>query len=76
MDSPFSIRVSADPADWPFRELAGPVVLAEQCGEAVAAMELQSGDAAVDPRRSVSGVLAVLQIHRLEARLMAALVGG
>jgi hypothetical protein len=42
----------------------------------VALLELQSGDAAVDPQRSVSGVLAVLQIHRLEARLMAALVGG
>ena len=76
MDSPISIRVSADPDDWPFRELIGPVVLAEQCGEAVAAIDLESGHAAADPRRSSSSLLAVLHLHRLEARLIGALVGG
>jgi hypothetical protein len=76
MDSPISIRVTADAEDRPFPQLSGPVVLAEQCGEAVGAIELESGDAAVDPERSVSGLLSVHNIHRLEARLMAALVGG
>ena len=43
MDSPISIRVTADAEDRPFPQLSGPVVLAEQCGEAVAAVEIVSG---------------------------------
>jgi hypothetical protein len=76
VDSAISIRLTADPDDWPFRQLAGPVVLAERCGEAVAAVDLESGEAVADPKRSTSSLLAVLQLHRLEARLIGALVGG
>jgi hypothetical protein len=76
VDSAISIRVTSDPQDWPFGELAGPVVLAEQCGEAVAAVDLESGAVVSDPQRSSSSVLTVLQLHRLEARLIGALVGG
>jgi hypothetical protein len=76
MDSPISIRLTADAEDRPFPQLSGPVVLAEQGGEAVAAVEIVSGEVASDPRRSTSSLLAVLQIHRLEARLIGALVGG
>ena len=76
MDSPFSIRVAADEDQRPFPELTGPVVLAEQGGEAVAAVDIVSGEVAADPRRSTPSLLALLQLHRLEARLVAVLVGG
>ena len=76
MDSAISIRVSDDPSEWPFRELAGPVVLAERCGEAVAAVDLESGEGVSYSKRAGSSLLAVLQLHRLEAKLLAALVGG
>ena len=76
MDSPISIRVTADAEDRPIPQLSGPVVLAEQCGEAVAAVDIVSGEVAADPQRSTPSLLAVLQIHRLEARLIGALVGG
>jgi hypothetical protein len=84
--SPFSIRVSAGPGDRPSLsrlaalegrpELGGPVVLAEEDGHAVAAVDLESGQAVADPRRSSSGLIALLHVHRLEARLIGALVGG
>jgi hypothetical protein len=71
-----SIRVAADPDDHPFPELTGPVLLAEEDGHPVAAVDLESGHVAEDSRRSSSGLIALLQLHRLEARLIGALVGG
>jgi hypothetical protein len=76
MDSPISIRVTADADDRPFPELTGPILLAEQDGSPVAAVELETGESASDPGRSNSGLLAILQLRRLEARLIGALVGG
>ena len=76
MDSPISIRVAAEADDRPFAGLTGPVLLAEQDGSAVAAVDIETGDVAADPRRSSSSILAVLHLHRLEARLIGALVGG
>jgi hypothetical protein len=76
MDSPISIRVSADADDRPFPELTGPILLAEQDGSPVAAVELETGESASHPHRSTSSLLAVLQLRRLEARLIGALVGG
>ncbi len=54
---------------------SGPVVLAEVEGEPVAAMSLADGEAVADPSRSSSGVLALLHLHRLEARVIAAVWG-
>ena len=71
-----SIRVAADPDDHPFPELTGPVLLAEEEGHPVAAVDLESGEIAADPRRATPGLSALLQLHRLEARLIGALVGG
>jgi hypothetical protein len=71
-----SIRVAADPDDHPFPELTGPELLAEEDGHPVAAVDLECGHVAEDPRRSSSGLIALLQLHRLEARLIGALVGG
>jgi hypothetical protein len=71
-----SIRVAADPDDHPFPELTGPVLLAEEDGHPVAAVDLESGNFAEDSRLSSSGLIALLQLHRLEARLIGALVGG
>jgi hypothetical protein len=53
----------------------GPVVLAEVEGRPVAAMSLADGEALADPSRSSSGILALLHLHRLEARLIAAVWG-
>ena len=84
--SAISIRVSADADDrlslarmtalegGP--ELSGPVVLAEENGDPVAAVGLKSGQAVADPCRSSSALIALLHLHRLEARLIGALVGG
>jgi hypothetical protein len=71
-----SIRVAADPADHPFPELTGPVLLAEEAGQPLGAVELESGEIAADPGRPTPGLIALLQLHRLEARLIGALVGG
>jgi hypothetical protein len=76
MDSPISIRVSADADDRPFPDLTGPVLLAEDDGHPVAAIDLESGNVVTDPRRATSGLVALLQLHRLEVRLIGALVGG
>ena len=76
MDSALSIRVAADPGEHPFPELTGPVLLAEAEGHPVAAVDLESGEIAADPRRRTPGLVALLQLHRLEARLIGALVGG
>jgi hypothetical protein len=71
-----SIRVASYPDDHPFRELTGPVLLAEEEGQPVAAVDLESGEIAGDSGRPTPGLVALLQLHRLEARLIGALVGG
>ena len=71
-----SIRVATYPDDHPFRELAGPVLLAEEEGHPVAAVDLESGEIAANSARPTPGLIALLQLHRLEARLIGALVGG
>jgi hypothetical protein len=71
-----SIRVAADPGDHPFPELTGPVLLAEEAGHPLGAVELVSGEVAADSARPTPGLIALLQLHRLEARLIGALVGG
>ena len=78
MDSatPISIRVAADPGDHPFPELTGPVLLAEEAGHPLGAVELESGEVAANSARPTPGLFALLQLHRLEARLIGALVGG
>jgi hypothetical protein len=54
---------------------SGPVVLAEVAGEPVAAMSLANGETVADSSSSSSGILALLHLHRLEARLIAAIWG-
>jgi hypothetical protein len=54
---------------------SGPVVLAEVEGRPVAAMSVADGEAIADPSGSSSGILALLHLHRLEARLIAAVWG-
>jgi hypothetical protein len=86
MDSAISIRVSTDTDDRPSltrlagledrSELTGPVLLAEEDGHPVAAVDLVSGHVLADPRRSSVGLIALLQLRRLEARVIGALVGG
>ena len=80
MDSALSFRVSADPDDRPLLRsmagLEGPLLLAEENGRAVAAVDLESGDVVADPGGSRSGLIALLQLRRLEVRLIGALVGG
>ena len=86
MDSPISIRVSADAHDRPSLSrlagledrpaLTGPVLLAEEDGRPVAAVDLVSGHVLADPRRSSVGLIALLHLRRLEARVIGALVGG
>jgi hypothetical protein len=86
MDSAISIRLSTDADDRPSLrrlvglddrpELSGPVLLAEEDGHAVAAVDLVSGHVLADPRRSSSGLIALLHLRRLEARALGALVGG
>ena len=57
-------------------ELTGPVLLAEDNGRPLAAVDLESGEIAGDSGRPTPGLIALLQLHRLEARLIGALVGG
>ena len=71
-----SIRLASDPDGRPFPELTGPVLLAEDNGPPVAAVDLESGEIAGDSGRPTPGLIALLQLHRLEARLIGALVGG
>ena len=52
------------------------MLLAEEAGHPVAAVDLESGEIAGDSGRPTPGLIALLQIHRLEARLIGALVGG
>jgi hypothetical protein len=76
MDSPISIRVATDAEDRPFPELTGPILLAEQDGSPLGAVELETGESAFVPRGSSGSLFTVLQLHRLEVRLIGALVGG
>jgi hypothetical protein len=52
------------------------VLLAEEAGHPLGAVELESGEVAADSARPTPGLIALLQLHRLEARLIGALVGG
>jgi hypothetical protein len=50
----------------------GPVVLAEVDGEPIAAVALADGTPIEDPSLSTPALLAVLRVHRLEARFLGA----
>jgi hypothetical protein len=51
----------------------GPVMLAEVDGEPVAALGIADGDAVADPSRANRTILALLHLHRLEARALGAI---
>ena len=76
MDSTPTIRLASGADDRPFPELPGPVVVAEADGLPIAAVDLECGRLAGDPRQLGAGLVALLQLHRLEARLIGGLVGG
>jgi hypothetical protein len=48
----------------------GAVVLAEICGEPVAAVGLEDGRAVSDPTRVTPGLLRHLQLHSVQARVI------
>ena len=52
-----------------------PVVLAELDGDPVAALGIGDGHAVADPSRSNAGIIALLHLHRWEARLIGAIWG-
>lgn len=54
---------------------SGPVVVAEVDGDPVAAITLSDGQVVADSPRASSGIFALLQLHRLETRLIAAIWG-
>lgn len=60
MDSALSFRVTADPDD----------------RSSLSRLTGESGDVAADPQRALTGLTALLQLRRLEVRLIGALVGG
>ena len=45
------------------RSLSGDVLLAEVCGEAVAAIDLETGRAVADPFRRTADVVALLKLR-------------
>jgi hypothetical protein len=51
----------------------GPVMLAEVDGEPVAALGIADGNAVTDPSLSSRTILALLHLHRLEARALGAI---
>jgi hypothetical protein len=53
----------------------GPVILAEIDGEAVAALGIGDGHAVANPLRSSPAIAILLQLRRLEVRLIAAIWG-
>jgi hypothetical protein len=53
----------------------GPVMLAELDGEPVAAIAIADGTTVADPVRSSPAVTTLLNMRRIEARLLAALGG-
>jgi hypothetical protein len=54
---------------------AGPVVLAEREGEAVAAMGIADGRTLTDRQRVTSWALALLRLRRLETKAIIAVFG-
>jgi len=76
MDSAPIIRLASGADDRPFAELSGPVVVAEADGRPIGAVDLECGRLAGDPHQLGAGLIALLQLHRLEARLIGSLVGG
>jgi len=76
MDSAPIIRLASGADDRPFPELSGPVVVAEADGRPIGAVDLECGRLAGDPHQLGAGLIALLQLHRLEARLIGSLVGG
>jgi hypothetical protein len=52
-----------------------PVVLAELDGDPVAALSIGDGHAVEDPFRSNAGIIALLHLHRLQARVIGAIWG-
>ncbi len=52
-----------------------PVVVAEVDGQPVAALGLRGGEVVSDPERANAGIMALLHLHRLEARLIISVFG-
>jgi hypothetical protein len=84
-DSEITFRVSADDADAAsIRRLAtsdsepaphGPALLAELCGELVAAIGLADGRAVADRRRASGSLLTLLRLRRWETRAIMSVFG-
>ncbi len=53
----------------------GAVVLAEICGEPVAAVAIADGRAVADPARSTPQLIAHLRLHRLQVRVIGGIWG-
>jgi hypothetical protein len=53
----------------------GAVVLAEVCGEPVAAVAIADGKTVADPARSTPTLLAHVRLHRLHVRLIGSIWG-
>jgi hypothetical protein len=54
---------------------SGPVVFAELNGDPVAALSIRDGHTVADPSRSNAGIIALLHLHRFEARVIGAISG-
>jgi hypothetical protein len=54
---------------------AGAVVIAEICGEPVAAVGIADGHAVADPARTTPQLLAHLRLHRLQVRVIGGIWG-
>jgi DNA-binding IclR family transcriptional regulator len=52
-----------------------PVVVAEVDGQPVAAVGLRDGEVVADPAFRTSGILALLHLRRLEARIIMSIFG-
>jgi hypothetical protein len=52
-----------------------PVVVAEVDGQPVAALGLRGGDVVSHTERASAGIIALLHLHRLEARLIMSVFG-
>ena len=53
----------------------GAVVLAEVCGEPVAAVGMADGRAVADPARSTAALLRHLRLHSVQVRLIGSVCG-
>jgi hypothetical protein len=69
-DPEVSVRLAEN-----FPVLGEPAVLAEVDGEPVAALGLSSGKVVAEPAHATSGVVALLHLRRLEARLIMSVFG-